>query len=149
MSAASPERPAYVRWGTISLVALGGAAGTAARTGVTLAVPEVDGFPWAILLVNIVGAFLLGYLYEAVEHGRTGARRGSQLRLLLGTGFCGGFTTYSTFALGVALLVDAGRSDVALVYASGTVLLGGVATFLGIVAGASSRSDHGTEGQAR
>ena len=71
--------------------------------------PSAGHLPWAIVLANIVGAFLLGLLYAALATmHRRGARRRRRLRLLLGTGFCGGFTTYSTLALGVVLLAGSG-----------------------------------------
>lgn len=74
----------------IALVALGGAGGALARA----AVAEGLHTPWATLAVNLVGALVLGALLEFFT--RTGDRPG--WRLLLGTGFCGAFTTYSTFA---------------------------------------------------
>ncbi|EFP57929.1 putative protein CrcB [Dermacoccus sp. Ellin185] len=78
----------------VALVALGGAAGAVARAGVAAAMHA----PWATLTVNLVGAFVLGGLLEFFT--RAGDR--PAWRLLLGTGFCGAFTTYSTFAREVA-----------------------------------------------
>ena len=74
----------------IAVVAIGGAAGALARAGVAAAMHA----PWATLTVNAVGAFVLGGLLEFFT--RAGDR--PAWRLLLGTGFCGAFTTYSTFA---------------------------------------------------
>ena len=71
----------------VALVALGGAAGAVARAGVAAAMHA----PWATLTVNLVGAFVLGGLLEFFT--RAGDR--PAWRLLLGTGFCGAFTTYS------------------------------------------------------
>lgn len=129
------ERPNHLRPAAIGLVVVGGALGAAGREAVVLAVPDVDGLPLAILLVNVVGAFVLGLLYESLTRRPPGEPRAGRLRLLLGTGFCGGFTTYSTLATGTALLVDTSRTDVATVYVAATLVVGTVATVLGIVVG--------------
>ncbi|KRD40666.1 hypothetical protein ASE27_19240 [Oerskovia sp. Root918] len=130
---AAATRPSYLRWASIGLVMIGGAFGAAGREGVSLAVPDIDQLPIAIPIVNIVGAFLLGYLYEAVARRLPGDPRGPRLKLLLGTGFCGGFTTYSSLATDTAVLLDKSRVDLALIYVLATVLVGAVATFTGIV----------------
>jgi CrcB protein len=75
---------------TALLVALGAAIGTPLRFAVASALDE-QRFPRGTLLVNVVGSFLLGLL---VGGGATGG-----WLALLGTGFCGGFTTYSAFAV--------------------------------------------------
>ena len=73
---------------SVLLVAAGSAAGGVCRYGIsTWLAPVSAAFPWATLLINVAGCFGLGLL--------TGA--GSGARLLLGTGFAGGFTTYSTW----------------------------------------------------
>ncbi len=80
------------------LVALGGALGSVLRYGVSLAVPKShpNGFPWATLLANLLGCFLIGVLAGALSRN---AWLQSTGWLLLATGLCGGFTTFSTFAL--------------------------------------------------
>lgn len=144
------ERPNHLRPAAIGLVVVGGALGAAGREAVVLAVPDVDGLPVAILLVNVVGAFVLGLLYESLTRRSTGEPRAGRLRLLLGTGFCGGFTTYSTLATGTALLVDAARTDVAMIYVAATLVVGTVATVLGIVAGSRlPASDRPVDGGVR
>lgn len=106
-----------------------------------LSIPDAGHLPWAILVANLAGAFLLGLLYEALARGRTGHIAGPGLRLLLGTGFCGGFTTYSTLAVGTLALAGAGAGPLApglgwaAGYAVGTVLAGALATWCGIFAG--------------
>jgi CrcB protein len=121
---------------SVGLVAVGGAAGTAAREAITLAVPAVGSFPLATFGINVGGAFLLGLLLEflARQDDEVGRRR--SIRLLLGTGFLGGFTTYSALATESALLVGDGALALALAYALGSLVGGGVASWLGIVAGA-------------
>lgn len=130
------------------LVALGGAAGSAGRAAIGLAWP--DSPLAATLLVNVLGAFLLGALV-AVLDGPRGAgdiagvtaedtvgaqrlRRQLRARLLLGTGFCGGFTTYSTVAVQTAELARDSEVAVAAGYALATLIVGAVATLLGLAA---------------
>ena len=137
---------------SLILVGLGGSLGAAAREGLVLALPNDGGVPWAILLANIVGALILGLLLStltrhASQHPSPApARRGAMLprrrslQLLLGTGFCGGFTTYSTLAVGFMSLSGTASqgTSVAVAYALGTVVLGGVATWLGMAWGSRS-----------
>ncbi|WP_337002508.1 MULTISPECIES: fluoride efflux transporter FluC [unclassified Microbacterium] len=108
----------------ILFVALGGTVGTAARLALGLVIPATGGFPLAVLLANIVGAFLIGVLAARLP-GST------DLRLLLGTGVLGGFTTYSAFMTGtLALWTDAPLLAVA--YAVGSLVLGLAAAALGL-----------------
>lgn len=75
-------------------VALGGAAGSVARALVAMALPA----RWlmATMMVNVVGSLLIGWL--AARYGQLGTETAATLRSLLITGFCGGFTTFSTFS---------------------------------------------------
>lgn len=122
-------------------MALGGTFGAAAREGLVLAMPDAGPVPWAVFLVNLAGAFVLGFLYEELARPRWAGTRGAKLRLLLGTGFCGGFTTYSTLATGTAALAGWTSGAVspglgwAAAYALGTVVFGALATWCGILAG--------------
>ncbi|MGO4385186.1 fluoride efflux transporter FluC [Specibacter sp. RAF43] len=131
-------RPASVGW-----MALGGMLGSAAREALVLVMPDAGPLPWAIIVANMAGAFLLGFLYEALSRHGVGAPRGPRLRLLLGTGFCGGFTTYSTLAVGVVALAGHGTGAagwaVAAGYGLGTVLAGAAATWSGIALGGARR----------
>ena len=134
--AAGPGRPLHLRPTLLGVVWVGGAAGTASRYLVGLAVPRVLGVPVATLLVNLVGAFALGLLLEAlVRRGADDGRR-RLLRLLLGTGFLGGFTTYSALAVDTVLLLRSGLPGPAWGYAGGTVLAGAVLSLAGVAAGA-------------
>ncbi|GAA3288555.1 hypothetical protein GCM10017708_08640 [Arthrobacter citreus] len=129
MSAGS--RVAHVRWGPMALVFVGGAAGVAGREGLALVIPNLGEVSVAIPVINVIGAFLLGCLYEAIT--RTGSSpTGRKLKLLLGTGFCGGFTTYSSLATGTALYLSDSLPWAALIYALGTVLVGACGTWAGI-----------------
>ena len=99
------------------LVAVGGAAGACARHGMDLLLPDgPGGLPLATLLTNLAGCLLLGLLVGRRPDDRV-------LRPLLGTGFLGGFTTFSALALQVdRLLVD--RPLVALGYLAATMVGG-------------------------
>lgn len=130
------HRPPYRDPRALALVFLGGSLGTAAREALGLAIPPLDGVAWTVVGINICGAFLLGLLLEALARRDPDHGRNRLLRLLLGTGFMGGFTTYSTLATDTALLLGEGRAVPAVTFALGTVLVGAVATWGGIAAGA-------------
>ncbi|PVE96661.1 CrcB family protein [Microbacterium sp. TPD7012] len=121
-----------VNFRRVLLVALGGTIGTAARLGLGLAIPDQGGFPVAVLVANILGAFLIG-----VVAARLAAS--TDLRLLLGTGVLGGFTTYSAFMTGtLALWTDAPL--LAGAYALGSLVLGVAAASLGLRLGRPRRT---------
>lgn len=130
--------PVHLRWQAVLLVAIGGAAGTAARAGITLGIPSLDAFPIATFLINVAGAFLLGMLLSALAGERADENRALSIRLLAGTGFLGGFTTYSALATDTVLAAVGDSVGIGLTYAVGTLVLGGVATWAGIIAGAGS-----------
>ena len=128
----------HLRWRYLGLVFLGGTAGTALREALSLVFPD-GRLPMTTLGINLLGALLLGVLLEALVRSGHDAGGRRTLRLLLGTGLLGGFTTYSALATYSALLLLDGEIPHALAYALGTVLLGGVATGLGIGLGAAPR----------
>ncbi|WP_307872124.1 CrcB family protein [Microbacterium paraoxydans] len=115
----------------VLLVALGGTAGTAARLALGLALPDPGGLPLAVLLANVVGAFLIG-----VVAARLAAS--SELRLLLGTGVLGGFTTYSAFMTGTVALWGTAPL-LAVAYVAGSLMLGLGAAALGLRLGRPRR----------
>ena len=99
------------------LVGLGGALGAMARFGVGRLVGE-SFFPWATLAVNVLGGLLMGLLA-----GWLVARGGNeQLRLFLGVGVLGGFTTFSAFSLETILLVVRGAPGQAALYVLASVV---------------------------
>jgi CrcB protein len=103
-----------------ALIAAGAIVGAVTRHTATLALPAT--FPWGTLAVNVVGAGLLGVLLAG-----TRADADARLRLLVGTGFCSSFTTYSAFAAETqALAPELAAVNVAANYALGfgAVLLG-------------------------
>ncbi len=116
------------------LVALGGAAGTLCRHGIAELVPHDDSFPVATFVVNVAGSFALGILVAAWL-----GRPAEQVRLLLGTGFLGGFTTYSALAVETESLLRTGQVALGLTYAGGSVLAGVAAALAGVAAGSGAR----------
>jgi CrcB protein len=113
--------------------ALGGALGALGRWGVAEALPHGPGsWPWATLLVNLTGCLVLGLLLGAVFARRPDS---AWLRPFLGTGVCGGYTTFSAFAVESVQLTDAGRPGIAAGYALVTVVGGVAASALGLLAG--------------
>ncbi|WP_431791458.1 fluoride efflux transporter FluC [Kocuria palustris] len=144
-SPAVAPRPAHLRAGAIALVLVGGTLGTAAREGVSLILGTDSELPLGILAVNLLGAFLLGLLLEALA--RRGAHEAplTHPRLLLGTGFMGGFTTYSTLALDGAQMLGVEATAVGLVYLMGSVLAGGMAALAGIAVAAALRPGAGAD----
>jgi len=104
---------------------VGGAAGTAMCAAIQGAFPHAgQSFPWATFLVNVTGALLLGLLIEAVALHRGRPETARKLRLSLGTGLLGGYTTYSTFVLESVLLGSGQRLSIALAYDSASLITG-------------------------
>lgn len=128
-------RPVHLRWQHLALVFAGGTVGTALRELLAISVPPVAGVAVVIVGINIVGAFLLGLLLETLTSRGPDEGRRRRLRLLLGTGVLGGFTTYSALATDTSLLLADNRIGAALLYALGTVLVGALASWAGIGAG--------------
>jgi CrcB protein len=92
-------------------IAIGGAAGTLARAGIDEALPHEPGhWPWATFLVNLGGSLVLGWVL-----GRATAPN-RYWRPLLGTGFCGGLTTFSAFGVESFELVRGGHLAAAVGY---------------------------------
>jgi CrcB protein len=127
---ASRPRPVHLSFASIGLVAVGGMVGTGLRYLITVVTPRWSGVPVATLGINVVGAFLLGVLLELLAERSTDAGWSRRIRLAVGTGGLGGFTTYSALATDTAIL--AAHPGQAAGYALGTVLLGGLASAAGI-----------------
>ena len=113
---------------TVLAVACAGALGALCRYAISLAVGPL-GFPWATLGVNVSGSFLLGLLY-AVAPVPDG-----MLKVAVGTGFLGAFTTFSTFSVETVGLIRGDRPVLAVVYATLSVVLGIVAASAGLLLG--------------
>jgi fluoride exporter len=111
-------------------VALGGALGSIARLGLSQAVTRIlgDGFPYGILVVNVVGSFVMGVASAFLMRKFQDAQA---LQFFVTTGFLGGFTTFSAFSLDVFKLVNNGQNGAALVYVAASVGLSLIAVFAG------------------
>lgn len=101
---------------TALLVAGAGALGVLARYGLSYPV-HGDALPWVTVAINVAGSFLLGFLVVAPWFS-------PDTRTVLGVGFLGGFTTFSTFSVQAVLDVDAGEPGRALLYVGASVLAG-------------------------
>jgi CrcB protein len=105
---------------TFVMVIAAGAAGVAARYGLT-SLFHVSALPWATVVINLVGSFLLGVLVVLPSDWMT-----QQARLAIGVGLLGGFTTFSTFSVQALLDFEAGEPGRAFLYIAVSVL-GGLA----------------------
>ena len=112
-------------------VAIGGAVGSLARYSVASLVQSAawSGFPWGIFFVNIMGGFLMGVITElaALKLHFT-----PELRAFLTVGVLGGFTTFSTFSLDSALLIERGAYASAAAYMASSAILSVAALFFGL-----------------
>ncbi len=114
------------------VVALGSAFGGMARYGVGIVVARAVGqsFPWGTLLINIVGSFIIG-LYGALTLADGPMPASAEMRAFVMIGFCGGFTTFSSFSLQTVDLLQAGETVPAGLYILASVALCLAGTFLG------------------
>lgn len=118
----------------IVLVALGGATGSVFRYWMSVWSLRRFGpsFPWGTLAVNIIGSFLIGLLIEIIARR---AQASEEMRLLLVTGFLGGFTTFSAFSLDAMTLFERGAVFSAASYIVASVALSLGAVFAGLALG--------------
>lgn len=111
-------------------VALGGAVGSAARFLLGTQIQERTGvgFPVGTLVINITGSLLLGFL---LRYALGGESISPEVRALLTTGFCGGYTTFSTFSYETAAMLEDGSYTRPLLYIVLSVLVALAGTFAG------------------
>jgi CrcB protein len=118
----------------ILLVGLGGSLGSIARY---VAVKTLDsrlnsGFPWGTMSVNIIGSFIIGFVYAAILRKTGGSENWG---LFLGAGFCGGFTTFSAFAYENISLLDQRMIVSSILYITASIVLGLLAVAAGMALG--------------
>ena len=115
-------------------VALGGAIGAVARYQLGRLVTHMAGptanFPWATLAANVLGSLAMGLLFGLLA--RNGGASDA-VRLFLGVGLLGGFTTFSAFSLEMLQLIQRGSTGMAMTYALVSVLAGLAALYLGLL----------------
>ncbi|MEJ7740026.1 MAG: CrcB family protein [Chitinophagaceae bacterium] len=115
----------------ILFVAAGSGLGGVLRYGVHLLVHRIypSTFPLANLIINVTGSFLIGFFFALAEKGNL---PGTETRLFLMTGLCGGFTTFSAFSMDNISLLRSGEWLLISLYITGSVALGLLATYAGI-----------------
>ena len=107
-------------------IGLAGMAGTLARYAIGAALwRSSQSFPWNTLLINVIGSLVLGVVYRYYNADR------DTLRTVIAVGFCGAFTTFSTFSLETVRLAADGRWMRAGAYVSASVVLGLLAILAG------------------
>jgi CrcB protein len=116
----------------ILLAAAGGAFGSTARYLVNILSGQLFGlgFPWGTIAVNIAGSFLMGLV---VALGALKFSLSNEMRVMIATGFLGGFTTFSAFSMDFALLVERKHYGLAGLYAAGSVTLSILALFAALL----------------
>lgn len=112
----------------LAAIFAGGALGSLARAALaTLAVPDPARWPWPTFVVNILGAFLVGYFTTRLLERLP---LSSYRRPLLGTGLCGGLTTFSTMQVETVKMIEHGHWTLAAAYTIVSVTLGLLAAYL-------------------
>ena len=110
----------------IMFVALGGALGSVCRYLVARII--VTSFPWGTFTVNVLGSLLIGLLVGLTAKGIVSP----EMKLILVTGFCGGFTTFSTFANESFSMMKAGDMMMTAFYVTASIIVGMVAVWVGM-----------------
>ena len=106
-------------------VGIGGILGAICRYSLSLALPNTEIYPITTLFINLLGCFCLAWLF-------TSFIKRTPIVLGVGTGFCGAFTTFSTFSLETLLLLENSEWLQAVLYVTVSVLGGLACTWLGI-----------------
>jgi fluoride exporter len=112
------------------IVGFGGFLGSIARYVAGLLIPRTstETFPMSTFLVNIFGSLLIGLFYGISSKNNW---LNPEWRLFLTTGFCGGFTTFSTFSYESLGLIESGNTTTALIYIVSSFVFGLLAAWLG------------------
>ena len=122
-----------MNWQAVVSVGIGGALGSMLRFVVTVLAARWfgAGFPWGTLAVNLIGSFILGVIAEFAITGALGIS--PQVRIFIGVGILGGFTTFSSFTYDTLTLVRDGSTPLALGYVLASIALGLIAVYLGTI----------------
>ena len=114
----------------VGALACGGVFGALSRYAISLALPTKTGqFPWGTFLINLSGSLVLGFLLVLLLEQFP---RGRLARPVIGTGFLGAYTTFSTFMVETVLLIRDGHPGDAVAYLTSSTVLGLVAAWAGI-----------------
>ena len=116
---------------TLIYISIGGAIGSVLRylTSVLVNKYWATNFPMATFLTNVLGCFLIGFIIGILENNQL---TNSNLKWFLITGFCGGFTTFSTFELENLSLFQNQNSAIAFLYIGASVIFGLASVWLGL-----------------
>ena len=121
------------RWNTVVLygyVAAGSVLGGVARYLLSLLIEQIPGFPWATLFVNVTGSFIIGF-YSTLSGPDGRLFASARQRQFVTTGFCGGYTTFSTFSLETFRLLESGMAQTALLNIAVSIVTWLAAVWLG------------------
>ncbi len=119
-----------MQWGVLAAIAAGGAVGSLLRYFVASAIQQPTmQFPLGIFIVNVTGGFLMGVV---VELSALKLQLAPEMRAFLTVGILGGYTTFSTFSLDSALLIQRGAYGSAALYIAGSTVLSILALFTGL-----------------
>ena len=91
---------------------------------------SLNAFPWGTLSVNLIGCLLIGIIFGLAEKGNIS----NEVRLFMATGVLGGFTTFSAFSNESVIMLHNGQSTNAFIYILISVIVGIMATILGVLA---------------
>lgn len=120
-----------------ALVAVGGAVGAVARFQLGRLVSHLAGpanaFPWGTLSVNLIGSLLMGALLGWFARPGISSETAETMRLLIGVGLLGGFTTFSAFSAEMVTMLHRGQMIDALIYGSVSLVAGMAALAAGLV----------------
>lgn len=114
----------------IAMIAIGGALGAVSRYGLSQLAINLfgKGFPFGTLIANFVGSLCMGLLFALIENGSLAP----QVRMAVGVGFLGAFTTFSTFSLDTVLMIQSGEIQKALLNIIFNLGLCLMAVFIGL-----------------
>ena len=117
---------------TLFLVGIGGFLGSVLRFSISkfVAFQSATTFPLGTFTVNILGSLIIGLIYGLALKDLAS----SELRLLVATGFCGGFTTFSSFSFEFLTLLRDDHIGLAFLYAAGSLAMGLAAVWIGLQA---------------
>ena len=120
-----------------ALVATGGAVGAVARYQVGRAVSHLTGpsnaFPWGTLSVNLIGSLAMGALLGWFARSSVAAETAESMRLLIGVGLLGGFTTFSAFSAELVTMLHRGQMADAAIYGAASLFAGMAALLAGLI----------------
>ncbi len=117
------------RWSTPAVVSIGGVLGALARYGLQTAFPfPPGGFDWATFAINVSGCLLIGIVIVLAAESRAHPL----LRPFLATGMLGGYTTFSSYVVGIQRELSAGAPGTALAYGAGTAVAALAAAWAGV-----------------